>query len=193
MRRLLVVVAAVAAVAAAGAVWVHEAQPTWWVRMWYPLQYRQQVVGYARIYDLEPALVAAVIYEESRFRREIRSDAGAIGLMQLLPETARGIAARTGGSRFRTEDLLTADINIRYGCWYLRHLRRRYAGRGDAQRLALAAYNAGQANVDRWIADAGDGPVRIRFAATRAYVREVLATRDLYRRAYASELGYGGG
>jgi soluble lytic murein transglycosylase len=193
VRRLLLLVAAAAGLAAGAAVWVHETQPTWWVRMWYPLQYRQVVVGYARIYDLDPALVAAVIYEESRFRREIRSEAGAIGLMQLLPETARGIAERTGGARFRTTDLLTADINVRYGCWYLRHLRRRYADRTDGDRLALAAYNAGQANVDRWIREAGPGPVRIRFAATRAYVREVLATRELYRRAYASELGYAHG
>jgi soluble lytic murein transglycosylase len=194
VRRLLAVVAVVAAASLAGAAYVHQAQPTWWVRLWYPLMYRQEVVGYARIYDLDPALVAAVIYEESRFQRTTRSHAGAVGLMQLLPDTARGIAARTGGRNFRVDDLLTADINIRYGCWYLRHLRRKYARHADGDALALAAYNAGQANVDAWIARTPPGEsVEIPFAATRTYVRHVQATQRLYRRAYADELGYGVG
>ena len=72
---------------------------------------------------------------------------GAIGLMQLLPETAKGIAARTGGSKFRVADLYDPEINVRYGAWYLRHLIQRY---GD-ERTALAAYNAGEATVDPWL------------------------------------------
>ena len=67
-------------------------------------------------------VVAAVVYEESRFRADTRSPAGAVGLMQLLPDTARGIAQRTGGGGFRVRDLRDPDINVRYGCWYLRHL-----------------------------------------------------------------------
>ena len=66
--------------------------------------------------------------------------------MQLLPETAKGIAERTGGSKFRVSDLYDPEINVRYGAWYLRHLLDKYG----SERLALAAYNAGQANVDRW-------------------------------------------
>jgi soluble lytic murein transglycosylase len=156
------------------------------VRFRHPLDYRADVVGNARLYHLDPALVAAVIYEESRFRADTRSSAGAIGLMQLLPSTARGIAEHTGGGHFRIpQDLYVPDLNIRYGCWYLNHLERKYAGRRDATDLALAAYNAGQANVDQWIARTPAGhAVQLRFAATREYVRDVRATQLLYRRAY---------
>jgi soluble lytic murein transglycosylase len=188
VRRLLIAVAVLAALLAGGFAYVQHTQPTWWVRIRYPLAYRSEIRGYARIYHLDPALVAAVIYEESRFRPTTRSSAGAIGLMQLLPSTAKGIAIRTGGHRFRPQqDLLVPDLNIRYGCWYLHHLLLKYH-RLD---LALAAYNAGQANVDAWIGRAPKGqPPQIPFASTRGYVRAVQHVRALYRRAYAGELGY---
>ena len=102
--------------------------------------------GHARNYRLDPAALAAVIYQESKFRADAKSSSGAIGLMQLRPETARGIAIRTGGNRFRTEDLYNPEINVRYGSWYLRHLLNKYG----EERTALAAYNAGQRNVDTW-------------------------------------------
>ena len=137
----------------------------------YPLAYEQLIRGHARNYGLDPALVAAVIYQESRFRPDARSPSGAIGLMQLLPETAKGIALRTGGSRFVVRDLLNPEINVRYGCWYLRHLLRKYDG---DLRKALAAYNGGQGNVDRGI----------EYAETKDYVRRVLALRDVYARTY---------
>jgi soluble lytic murein transglycosylase len=96
--------------------------------------------------------------------------------MQLLPATAQGIAVHTGGTQFRTSDLYDPEINVRYGSWYLRHLLEKY---GD-ERTALAAYNAGQDNVDRWRAS-GSG---IQFAETRAYVERVEELKDIYRRAY---------
>jgi soluble lytic murein transglycosylase len=186
IRRIILALAAMAVVAGAGYAYLQYTQPGWWVRFRHPLEYRADVVGYARIYHLDPALVAAVIYEESRFRADTRSSAGAIGLMQLLPSTARGIAEHTGGGHFRVpQDLYVPDLNIRYGCWYLNHLERKYAGRRDATDLALAAYNAGQANVDEWIAHTPAGhPVQLQFAATREYVRDVRAAQLLYRRAY---------
>jgi soluble lytic murein transglycosylase len=101
--------------------------------------------------------------------------------MQLLPDTAEGIALHTGGHKFVVSDLYDPEINIRYGSFYLRRLIRKY---GDT-RLALAAYNAGQANVDEWIAeDKG-----IEFPETRQYVDEVLELRDVYARSYKDELG----
>jgi soluble lytic murein transglycosylase len=186
IRRALVGLAAVVVVAGAGYVYLQHTQPDWWVRFRHPLNYRSDIVGYSRIYHLDPALVAAVIYEESRFRPDTRSSAGAIGLMQLLPSTARGIAVHTGGGHFRIpQDLYVPDLNLRYGCWYLGHLEQKYAGRRDATDLALAAYNAGQANVDDWIAHTPKGePVHLRFTATRDYVADVRATQALYRRAY---------
>jgi soluble lytic murein transglycosylase len=169
-------------VLAAGAfVYVEQTTPDWYARMRYPLRYEHIVTGHARNYDLDAALLAAVIYRESKFESDAKSGSGAIGLMQLLPDTAKGIALHTGGARFRVEDLYDPEINVRYGSFYLRRLLRKY----DDTRLALAAYNAGQANVDGWISrDAG-----IEFPETREYVDEVLDLQKIYARAYEDELG----
>jgi soluble lytic murein transglycosylase len=168
-------------VLAAGAfAYVEQTNPSWYARMRYPLRYEHIVTGHARNYELDAALVAAVIYRESKFERDAKSGSGAIGLMQLLPDTAKGIALHTGGARFRVEDLYDPEINVRYGSFYLRRLLRKY----DDTRLALAAYNAGQANVDRWI-DRGAG---IEFPETREYVDEVLVLQEIYARAYEDEL-----
>ena len=139
--------------------YVVRSEPGWYDRLRYPLRYEQIVRAHARNYRLDPALLAAVIYTESKFDASARSDAGAVGLMQLLPDTAKGIAVRTGGARFVLSDLDDPEINVRYGSWYLRHLIDKY---GD-ERTALAAYHAGQANVDRWRAQG----LGIQFAQTR--------------------------
>ena len=172
---------AVVAVVLVGFAYVQAAEPGWWIRLWYPLKYETIIRGHARNYRLDPALLAAVVYQESKFRPRVKSDSGAIGLMQLLPDTAKGIAVHTGGTRFRVSDLYDPEINVRYGAWYLRHLLDKY---GD-ERTALAAYNAGQDNVDRWRAE-GRG---IAFSETRHYVGRVEHLKTLYRRGYATELG----
>jgi soluble lytic murein transglycosylase len=181
VRRSLVVLlgAGVALAGVAFVVW--RSEPVWLDRLRYPLRYEAIVTAHARTYRLDPSLVAAVIYAESKFDADARSSAGAIGLMQLLPETARGIAVRTGGRRFVVTDLLDPEINVRYGSWYLRNLLTRY---GDTT-TALAAYHAGQGNVDDWRRQ-GRG---IAFPETRAYVDKVLDLVRVYRRAYADELG----
>ena len=179
MKKLLALLAAAVALGGAFA-YVSSTEPGWWVRIRYPLDYQAIVRGHARNYRLDPALLAAVIYQESKFRPHARSKSGAIGLMQLLPATAKGIAIHTGGSRFRVSDLDDPEINVRYGAWYLRHLLDKY---GD-ERTALAAYNAGQENVDTWRRE-GKG---IAFAETRHYVRRVEHLKVLYRRGYGSEL-----
>jgi soluble lytic murein transglycosylase len=122
-----------------------------------------------------------VIEEESKFRADARSSAGAIGLMQLQPATAKGIAIRTGGAKFVLSDLYNPEINVRYGAWYLHHLLQKYGN----ERLALAAYNAGQQNVDRWRAQGED----VQFPETRAYIDKIERLKTIYRRAYTSELG----
>jgi len=180
MKRLAVVASALVVVAAAF-LYVHKTEPGWWVRQWYPLRYEAIVRGHAHNYRLDPALLAAVIDQESKFRADVVSSSGAIGLMQLLPDTAKGIAIHTGGNRFRVQDLYTPEINVRYGAWYLRHLLDKY---GD-ERTALAAYNAGQENVDQWRQD-GRGIV---FSETRHYVDRVERLKTLYRRGYGGELG----
>ena len=155
-----------------------------------PLKHEDIIRQQAAEKNLDPALIAAVIYQESKFR-DRTSSAGAKGLMQLLPGTAEFIARKSGGTRFELQDLGTPQINIAYGSWYLRYLIGRYNGN---QVLAIAAYNAGEDNVDRWVSAAGgpdsfDVTRDIPFPETRAYVQGVLSKRGAYKRHYAKELG----
>jgi len=163
--------------------YLQHTEPPWYARLWYPLHYSAIVRTHASDDHLDPALLAAVIESESKFDPNARSSAGAVGLMQLTPSTAKGIAQSTGGTRFRVSDLTDPDLNVRYGAWYLRHLLDRYH---DDERLALAAYNAGEENVDRW----QRAHVGIQFDETRDYVAKVERLKKIYRRAYAGQLGY---
>jgi soluble lytic murein transglycosylase len=176
---LLTIVGAVIAIGAV-AFYVHREQPAWYERLRYPLHYSYDVRVHAAEHGLDPALLAAVIYQESKFRPRAVSSSGAIGLMQLTPSTARGIAIRTGGNAFQTSDLYDPEINIRYGAWYLDNLFKKYG----SERLVLAAYNAGQGNVDRWRSNG----VGIQFAETRAYVARVEHLKGIYRRAWHAQL-----
>jgi soluble lytic murein transglycosylase len=156
-----------------------------------PLRHDDIIRQQAREKGLDAALIAAVIYEESKFRDQT-SHAGARGLMQITPETAEFIARRSGGTRFEQGDLATPQINISYGAYFLRYLLNRYQGTTEP---AVAAYNAGQTNVDRWVRRAGgpkafDSVRDIPFPETREYVRGVLNHRRDYRQHYGSELGY---
>jgi soluble lytic murein transglycosylase len=176
VRRVTVTALLFVLIGCALALYVVLSSPPWFERIRYPLRYSEYVRVHARENGLDPALLAAVIYQESKFDPGAESKSGAIGLMQLTPATAHGIAVRTGGSRFRTSDLLDPEINIRYGAWYLGNLFRKY---GD-ERLVLAAYNAGQGNVDRWRAHGR----AIAFAETRAYVERVEHLKRVYHEAW---------
>jgi soluble lytic murein transglycosylase len=139
---------------------------------------------------LDPALIAAVIYAETKFEPRT-SSAGAEGLMQIEPETAKFLAKLSGGYRFTTSDLATPSVNVAYGSYYLRYLLDHYEG---DEMLAVAAYNAGLANVDTWVAKAhAEGKQltvsAIPFPQTRAYVQRVLEAQKEYRAAYARQLG----
>jgi soluble lytic murein transglycosylase len=156
-----------------------------------PLRHEDIIRQQAAAKDLDAALIAGVIYAESRFRDGQVSAAGAQGLMQLTPATAKDVARRSGGVAFSIEDLATPQVNIAYGSWYLRHLLDLYGGN---EALALAAYNGGQGNVDRWIdaARQDDRDLRvgdIPFPETRHYVETVLDARRSYRSQYRAELG----
>ena len=149
-----------------------------------PLRHEDVIRQQARDKNLDPALIAAVIYRESKFR-DVTSKAGAKGLMQILPSTAHFIARTSGGTEFEQGDLANPQINISYGTWYLRYLLDRYEGNTVA---AVAAYNAGHGRVDRWggknltVAD-------IRFPETVDYTSDVIDKRAEYRREYRTELG----
>jgi soluble lytic murein transglycosylase len=156
-----------------------------------PLRHEDIIRQQARDKDLDPALIAAVIYAESHFRDGQVSQAGAQGLMQITPATAHMIARKSGGVAFTVEDLGTPQVNIAYGAWYLRYLMQRYAGN---ETFALAAYNGGEGNVDRWI-DAAEKRnealtiAAIPFSETRTYVQRVQDAKREYRRSYRRELG----
>jgi len=159
-------------------------------RLEFPLGDASVIRAQAADKHLDPALVAAVIYAETRFEPR-ESSAGALGLMQLLPETARFIAARTGGVEFTTADLASPEVNVAYGSWYLRYLLDHYRG---AELPAVAAYNAGLGKVDEWVARAAAAghPLsdrEIPYPQTRAYVSDVLAAQAAYRATYARQLG----
>ena len=155
-----------------------------------PLRHDDIIRQQAADKNLDASLIAAVIYEESRFRDQT-SHAGARGLMQITPETADAIAQHSGGTRFRQSDLADPQINISYGSYYLRLLLDHYGGN---ETLAIAAYNAGMGNVDRWVARAGGvdaftSAEHIPFPETRAYVENVMDRRRAYRKNYAQDLG----
>ena len=149
-----------------------------------PLQHDDIIRQQAAEKHLDPALIAGVIYAESRFSDQ-ESQAGARGLMQITPQTARLIERLSGGSTFVNSDLSDPQINISYGSYFLRYLLDRYHQNETA---ALAAYNAGTTNVDRW----GGSELRltdIGFPETRAYVQEVLGKQKAYRDQYPADLG----
>jgi soluble lytic murein transglycosylase len=150
-----------------------------------PLRHEDIIRQQAGEKGVDASLIAAVIYAESRFRDQT-SDAGARGLMQITPDTALDIARRSEAQTFVLKDLGDPQINISYGTYHLRDLLDLYGGNVIA---ALAAYNAGPGNVDRW----GGSDLKlenIRFPETRAYVEDVLDKQDEYRREYPRELGY---
>ncbi|HEY3192998.1 MAG TPA: lytic transglycosylase domain-containing protein [Solirubrobacterales bacterium] len=149
-----------------------------------PLRHEDIIRQQAAEKGVPADLIAAVIYSESRFRDQT-SHAGARGLMQITPSTAKVIERLSGGQTFKFDDLSDPDINIRYGTFYLRYLIRKF---GDNEIAALAAYNAGETNVAAW----GGSSLRldeIPFPETRDYVENVLDKREEYARHYRHELG----
>jgi peptidoglycan lytic transglycosylase len=149
-----------------------------------PLRHEDIIRQQAAEKGVPADLIAAVIYSESRFRDQT-SKAGARGLMQITPATAKLIEKLSGGQTFKFEDLSDPDINIRYGTFYLRYLIEKF---GNNDIAALAAYNAGENNVVAW----GGSSLRlddIPFPETRGYVESVLDKREEYAQHYRHELG----
>lgn len=176
----VVIIAAVAVLAAVAllAIW----GPAWWQKAYHPLAYRTEISRYASVEGVDPYLVAAIVNVESGFEPSQVSKAGAVGLMQVLPATADEVF-RDAVTKPTAERLREPAFNIAVGTRYLHQLLSRYHGDAAA---ALAAYNGGATNADRWNAAANGGDMRaqIRFPVTKRYVSDVLAQRDVYRRLY---------
>lgn len=152
----------------------------------YPLEYKQEILLASSTYDFSPEFICAVIHTESKFRADAQSSAGAMGLMQLMPETFMEIALRRGENR-QESDLLTPEINIDYGVYYLRYLMDTY-GYEDIY-TACAAYNAGLSNVNEWLKNeeySYDGKTlhTIPYKETANYVSRIKTAQDMYRSLY---------
>lgn len=150
-----------------------------------PLDYVDTISHYASEYDLDPYLVAAVIDTESGFRADAVSRVGARGLMQIMPDTAEWIAKKIGPENFTADQLFDPDVNIRYGCWYLRFLFDRFQSRD----LVAAAYNAGHGRVNDWledesITDDSGNLVNIPYEETSKYVEKIAKTQAKYEKDY---------
>lgn len=169
---------------------VHATMPGWYARFWYPLKYSNTITTEAARTGIDADLVAAVIWRESDFDPEARSEKGAIGLMQLLPETAEWVAEQNPQLGYEPTRVTEPEVNIAFGTRYLSYLLDKYGDR----RVALAAYNGGESNAADWAKHANDDgrPLELRdisFPETRAFVRAVEEAQGIYRRVYASELG----
>lgn len=155
----------------------------------YPFPYRTTVEQYANAYQVDTNLAAAVIKVESKFQNEVHSHRGAVGLMQLMPDTAAWIAGQIEDKGYSLQALHEPQRNIRYGIWYLASLQAEFQGNDI---LALAAYNAGRGNVQTWMQAYGwdtsfHDVDAIPYAETREYVRQVLHDAEAYARLYPKE------
>lgn len=157
-----------------------------YMRTAYPLRYTDLVETYAGEYGVEPSLVYAVIRTESGFDPEAVSSAGARGLMQLTEDTLDWAVSKSPDKEELTvEDLFRPEVNIRYGVYVLKLLGEQW----KVKETVLAAYNAGQGNVRKWLADErystdGETLSDIPFSETKAYVEKVLKAQEMYRELY---------
>lgn len=138
----------------------------------YPVAYYGEIKDACKRHGLDEELIMSVIWTESKFDAQARSSAGAIGLMQLMPDTAKW-CADMNGELFSTEMLTDGAYNIRLGTYYFKYLVDKF----DDEKIALAAFNAGEGNVSRWLQDGG----KIEFKETERYVNTVLKTKNIYK------------
>lgn len=158
----------------------------------YPLKYDDYIVSYAKQYDMDPFLIAAVIHVESGFNPSALSGKGAVGLMQIMPETGGWLYERMGLDGFDPAALQNPEINIKLGCYYLNYLSKRYNGN---QKDYLAAYNTGMGRVDEWLGNPAystDGKTlaNIPYKQTDDYVKKVVLAYEKYKKLYPDRLIY---
>ena len=156
--------------------------PASWQRRYYPLSYASQIADSSKRHKVSPYLVAAVINAESGWKPGTRSSAGAVGLMQILPSTAKDLArkGRVNAEKFPPDRLSDPAVNIEYGTAYLRYLVNRY----HEIETVLSAYNAGLRHADEWKAKGGNIRSAIEFPETKHYVLRVMRGKDRYARLY---------
>lgn len=167
--------------------WYQKTYPQKLEHMFYPLEYKESIAQASKDYSIDPHLICAIIYVESKFNPRSESNAGAVGLMQVMPQTGQWIAKKQGRP-FSVSDLNDPATNIDMGTWYFRYLKSKYGN----DKLALAAYNSGFRNVDRWLKNNSSSTVdemvtRIPFEETRAFVVRVKSAEKMYKKLYPDE------
>ena len=185
-RRALVI--AILAVAAIGIGFFADFIITCFEKNAYPREYAEYVESYAEQYGVPETLVFAVIRTESSFNSGAVSSAGAVGLMQMLPETFEWLTDEILFDHLESGMLYDPETNIKYGTYLLSRYYDRY---GDWE-LVFAAYNGGPGNLDKWLedpeyADGEGGLKKIPFRETRNYVKKVTDAWDMYERLYGEE------
>lgn len=156
------------------------------LKSFFPLEYEKSIIEYSEMYNVDPNLVAAVINTESKFVVDASSSKGAIGLMQIMPDTGKWIAEKLELSNFNEEIIADPEINIRMGTWYLKKLSEDFNG---DYILVLAAYNGGPGNVTKWLEDEkyssdGENLHKIPFKETKSYVQKVKFNHRIYKYLY---------
>lgn len=152
----------------------------------YKTNYSEYVYKYSQENDIDPLLTFAIIKAESNFNRNIKSKSGAIGLMQLMESTAIEQAEEVNEEIIVTESLYNPEINIKIGTKYYSKLMKKY---NNNMLLALAAYNAGIGNVDKWLKEGiikedGSDIENIPFKETNNYVRKIVRDYKIYQNLY---------
>lgn len=165
---------------------VYLLQAKWFWQVFYPWPYKQEMVQVGTNYGVDPFLLVAVAKVESAFDPDACSDAGAVGLMQVMPSTADWAAEQIGYDGFHVDLLYQPDVNLLIGSWYLSNLLEEFDG--DVV-IALAAYNAGRGNVGRWLtSEQWEGTMQdlnsLPFSETRVYLRSVLRNYEIYQYLY---------
>jgi soluble lytic murein transglycosylase len=179
--RGLVIAVLLVLLVAMGVEWL---APPWWRKLSNPLGFTKEIAAASKRYHVDPYLITAVIRAESSFDPDVRSNKGALGLMQVMPSTAEYVVRRRGWGASGM-NLRKPKSNIDIGTYYLKYLIDKYG----VLEYSLAAYNGGEANMDKWLKRAGSRRrarvlASIPYPETRAFVRKVLETRDTYRALY---------
>jgi soluble lytic murein transglycosylase len=158
----------------------------WWRLDWLERSQDRSIRAAARRYAVDPALVKAIVWQESRFNPRVRGRAGEVGLMQIREEAAREWAEAERVAGFDFEHCVDAVTNTMAGTWYLKKILNRYTRTDNPLPFALADYNAGRGNVLKWnsgeaLTNSAAFMAQIGFPGTKAYVASVLARYDYYR------------
>lgn len=161
-----------------------------YVYMW---DYQQDIITYSQKNKLDPFLIAAIIKNESNFNHKAVSPVGAIGLMQIMPDTGEWIAKQMGLANYSKNSLYQTETNIRMGCWYVGELDHEFK---HNLALIMIAYNAGRGQTKLWMEENGwdydfNEPTKIPYPDTREYVQKVLRDRDKYYLYYKDRLNKG--